>query len=275
MLALERSAADQYLLHYERWGAGVITSPPFRGAPVHNELRVRLGSLLDIPDSSPLRVMRNTLTVWAGGEPVWWRKIEAPLNRGLPVYVARNSIGSNAARPDFNGRFAHWSFTSRLPEWQAGPFRSLRLTLGGRGQGTEPLLAVGTTGKANTLAIEWRGTDRAVLVYDHWGYGSYRSKEFAWKADRSHVMEVSWTALEMLGQGAAGTIENGEIDVSVDGTDVWKAAVPFYCSDGASVAIGQNRAGSSVASAELTAVVIDAFQNSVLRGETPPSNSHR
>lgn len=257
--------ADGYKLLYERWGAGVVESAllPLR-ADRELALRVRLGSMLAVAPDSPLALLRRTLAVWESGRPVWWRRIE-PSGATPVVRLARNELGSSAAAPWFRGRFVDWR-RELAPAWRAGAFDGVELWLGGRGAGCEPLVASGPAGAANMLAIDWSQPGVARLLYDHWGTAATNLPSFPWAEGEAHRLEVEFPSFRALDQG--GGARTGRLRVRVDGRTVWDADVSFYPAKSDTVAIGQNRAGSSVAKPELTSVLLEARQL-LSKGEKP------
>ncbi len=261
LVTLRRIDETHVEFAYERWGAGRFTSEP---VPIPPEaavvVQVRLGSLLDLSEGSPLAVLRNTLAIWLGDRPVWWQRLAEPLSAAEPDFLAWNPLRSNAAAEQFHGRIGRWSGALRLAPWKSGSFPGVRLLVGGRGTGVDPLLAVGQAGKANTLAIRWVGEDRVVLVYDHWGYGMYESNAVEWRAGQARQVDIRWSALDLLDRGESGAIASGQLEVWLDGASIWKRDVPFYVSASATVALGKNRAGSSICAPEMSAVMLDIAQ---------------
>lgn len=253
-------AEGSFKFFYERWGAGTVESPVF---PLDAErtlaLRVRLGSQLAIAADSPLAPLRRTLAVWRDGKPIWWRRMEPPPTEAGVVRVLRNAIGSNAAAALFRGRVADWRREPAPTAWRAGPFAGVELWLGGRGTGSQPLVATGATGAANTLVIDWSRPGVARLLYDHWGYPATTGPEFPWADGEAHTLAIELPAFRTLGS-AGGTAQKGALRVRVDGRVVWEAEVAFYPAANQTLMLGENRAGSSVAASELTSVVLDVRQ---------------
>ncbi|MBI5426135.1 MAG: GtrA family protein [Opitutae bacterium] len=252
-------AEESFKFFYERWGAGLVESPIFPlGAERALALRVRLGSLLAIAPGSPLVALRRTLAVWQDGKPIWWLRTEPPPADAGVVRVARNAIGSNAAATLFRGRIGDWRREPAPAAWRAGPFAGVELTLGGRGVGTQPLVATGKAGAANTLAIDWSRPGVARLLYDHWGYSATSGPEFAWADGEAHALAIELPAFPTL--GGNGAAQKGPLRVRVDGRVVWETEVSFYPAASETLVLGENRAGSSVAAPELTSVLLDVRQ---------------
>jgi putative flippase GtrA len=252
-------AEESFKFFYERWGAGAVESPGFPlGADRSLALRVRLGSLLAIAPDSPLVVLRRTLAVWQEGKPIWWLRTETPPPDAGVVRVARNAIGSNAAATLFRGRIADWRREPAPTAWRAGPFAGVELLLGGRGVGSQPLVATGQAGAANTLAIDWARPGVARLLYDHWGYAATSGPEIPWADGEAHTLAIELPSFRQL--GSSGAAQKGKLRVSYDGRVVWEAELAFYPATNETLVIGENRAGSSVAAPELTSVVLDVRQ---------------
>ena len=272
LVALQLDGAGRnFTLRYESWGSGMFASPPVAmPAGRAGTFRIRLGSLLELPEHSPLDVLRDTLVVWVDGRPVWWRRLPAPIGAHPPLTVAGNPIGSNAATRVFRGRIDTWDRLPAPAGWKTGPFAGLDLRLLDRGTGPEPLLATGVAGAANTLALEWLPEGRARLVYDHWGYGVYQSPEFAWEPGGEHALDIAWPAFAQLDAAKNPAIQHGRLSVRLDGRELWTQEVPFYVADSATVVVGKNTAGSSVAGPALSSIVVDLRQQP-LPGAAAPS----
>lgn len=252
-------AEESFKFFYERWGAGAVESPVFPLAAERSlALRVRLGSLLAIAPDSPLAVLRRTLAVWQDGKPIWWLRTGPPPTDAGVVRVARNTIGSNTAATLFRGRVADWQREPAPAVWRPGAFAGLELWIGGRAAGTQPLVATGNAGAANTLAIDWTQPGVARLVYDHWGYSATSGPEFPWTDGEAHALGIELPSFRAL--DSTGTAQTGKLRVRVDGQVVWEADVSFYPAASETLVIGENRAGSSVATPELTSVVLDVRQ---------------
>jgi hypothetical protein len=262
LVALQLDATGQnFTLRYESWGSGMFESPPVAMPSGRaGTFRIRLGSLLELPAHSPLDVLRDTLVVWVDGRPVWWRRLPAPIGAHPPLNVAGNPIGSNTATRIFRGRIDTWDRLPAPAGWKPGPFADLSVRLLDRGTGPEPLLATGVAGAANTLAIEWLPEGRARLVYDHWGYGVYKSPEFAWAPGGEHALDIAWPAFAQLDAAKNPPIQHGRLGVRLDGRELWAEEVPFYVADSATVVVGKNTAGSSVAGPALSSIVVDLRQ---------------
>jgi len=253
-------AESSFKFSYERWGAGAVESPVFPlNADRRLDLRVRLGSMLDLPDGSPLAILERTLAVWSGGRPIWWRRIEPPTSAPTQVQVARNAIGSSAAATEFRGRIESWRRDPAPRAWQPGAFSSLEMQIAGRGLGTEPLVATGPAGAANTLAVDWSRPGVARLIYDHWGYAASMGPEFSWSDDDVRTLTIELPSFHSL-DAENGGARTGKLRVRVDARIVWEAEVDYYPAESGTFVIGENRAGSSVASPEFTGVVLDVRQ---------------
>jgi len=265
--------AKTFTLGYENWGSGVLESAPLslpenRGGT----LRVRLGSILDLPANSPLEIMRDTVVVWLDGRPIWWQRSPKSIGPNPPLAVASNPIGSNGATPFFQGRVRSWDRLAPLPAWRSGPFEAVTIQAVDRGTGTEPLLATGVAGAANTLAIEWLPGAKARLIYDHWSYASSKSPEFEWLPGVAHTFDVEWPAFARLDAAKTSPIQRGQLRVQLDGRAIWDAEMPFYVADSGTVVVGKNVAGSSVASPALTSVVLEVKQRPLASGSSLPAS---
>jgi putative flippase GtrA len=250
-----------FTLCYESWGGGVFESPSFM-LPANREgvFRVRLGSILDLPAGSPLMELHDTLVVWLDDRPIWWRRLAAPITGPALIAVAANPIGSNAATQLFRGRIDWWDRLPPPPAWQAGPFEELRVSLIGQGTGSEPLVATGVAGAANTLAIEWRAGGKARLIYDHWGYEARQSAEFDWPVDTENTLSIELPAFPQLDAAKTPPVQEGRLCVRLEGRVLWEQNVPFHVADANTVVVGKNVAGSSVAGPQLTSLILDLAQ---------------
>jgi len=274
-IAVRRRDEETFGLGYESWSAGYWESGPLPIPSDHTAaLRIRLGSMLDLDDHSPLGVLRDTVAVLLGDRPVWWWRTVVPLPARPPVEVGANSIGSTAVATSYQGRLLNWARLPAPVAWRRGPFAQVALTLGGRGVGTEPLAATGVRGQADTLAIEWRPGGRARLLWDHWGGSLQRSREFDWPEGTAHQVRLELPSFARLDDGGTGAAGTGMLRAWVDEPMVWEEEAPFYLARSDSVVLGRNAAGSTIARDRLEAVVLDVRQSPPLSpgpgGVAPP-----
>ena len=268
-LSLRASGERAIVLGYESWSAGYWESPALPIAEDRvGDLRLRVGSLLDLDDRSPLGVLRGTVAVWLEGKPMWWRSTVVPVNGPTRFELGQNSIGSTAVSRRYDGRVTSWARLPAPQPWRPGPFAGVELVLGGRGEGTEPLLATGGSGRADTLAVRWLPGARAQLVYDHWGHGAFASEEFAWPSGQARRVRLELPALVQLDGAETRAESQGNLKVTVDGRVVWERMVPFHVARSGETALARNLAGSSVAGEKLSAVVLEIEQG-------PPANGRR
>ena len=261
-VSLRRSSPDSFRLGYESWGAGFSESRNFpvpAAGPV--KMRIRLGSMLEMDPASPLRALQEGIVLWMNDTPLWWQKRIGSLLEPTPPYsIGVNNIGSTAMTDYFGGRLLAWR---RLPvhaPWQPGPFFGVELTVGGHGTTSDPLLATGLAGRADTLAIEWLADGKARLIYDHWGHPITASDPFAWPEGDLHRVRIETPVLARLDQDLAGVTGIGRLRVEVDGVPLWEPMVAYYPAASSTVVVGRNDAGSSVAAREFQGVIIDAVQ---------------
>jgi hypothetical protein len=162
--------------------------------------------------------------------------------------------------PYFEGRVRGWSRGPAPSAWKPGPFGALEIDLGGRGDGAEPLVATGTVGLADTLAVEWLSGGNARLVYDHWGHSAVFSPPFEWSADRVHTVRIAFPSFSRLDSRSPPDSGTGRLAVDLDGRPVWEANVPFNVAGSDTLVIGRNAAGSSMAALRLSGVMADVRQ---------------
>jgi hypothetical protein len=254
--------ANRYHFVFESWGSGVSRSGLFElpANPIAS-YRVRLGPTLRLDADSPLAVLSRSVVVWKDGAPVWWHRTPAPGAADPPVYLFSNGVGSTAMQASFPGRVISASRRPSLPEWRKGPFSAIDLELGGRGNACEPLVATGTSGRSDTVAIEWLERSQARLVYRHWGLDALVSEPFGWAENELKNVRVempSFAALDRPGTATGG----GRLRVWVNEKPTWDIQVPFFAAASDSVAIGRNPSGCTAVGVDLTSVVIDARQKS-------------
>lgn len=259
LVGIRMSAVGWYTLYYESWGAGAIESdllpvPEGREATLRFKMGSDSGGAAD-PGSA---AMRQSIVVWMNGAPAWWTKQRRAMPAHPKLEIGVNSIGSSATVPYFAGRIRGWS---RDPgsSWHSGAFSGLYIQLGGAGSGSEPLVATGTKGRADTLALEWLAGGRARLHYDHWGRGEQVSPPFAWPVSTLHTLRVTLPSFASLDSGRSGE-ERGTLSVLLDGRALWTTDAHYFPADSQTLRIGRNDAGSSVARIELTCVVADVRQ---------------
>lgn len=251
----------RFQIGYESWSAGFWESQPMAVTPGRvGTLRVRLGSLLDLDDRSPLAVLRQTVGLWVDGRPVWWREIGVPLEKEAPVEVGINTIRSTAVSGFYEGRIKRWERGEPPVPWRVGPFQALELVIGGRGEGAEPLVATGVTGAADTLAVEWLAGGQARLIYDHWSAPAIKSDPFQWPENTAHSLRLEMPSFAALDSGNTGIERAGALRVWVDGRLVWDTNATFWTASPDSVVLARNRVGASVAGERLRAVVLDVEQ---------------
>jgi hypothetical protein len=258
IVSLSVAKDGRYELGYESWGLGIWHSAlldPKADRLV--SLRVRLGSMLPIAPDSPLGALTRSVVAWENGTPVWWRRTQAPIGANPPFTLFSNALGSTAEDPVFRGRVISASRAPLAPAWRRGPFDALELQLGGRGQGCEPLVATGVAGRSDTLSIEWLGSDRARLAYDHWGHRVLASESFGWQGRAPKEVSVGMPSLAALDTGGDG---EGRLRASVDGAEVLDAQVPFFAAASETVAVATNASRCASTAAELSSVVIDIRQ---------------
>jgi len=251
---------NRFVLTYEKWGGGYWESSPIEVPPERQAtFRIRLGSLLDPSGPHPQGLATDMLIVWMNGQPVWWRYEIGGIGSKPRVEVLANLIGSSAMRSSFMGNLISWS-REAVPDWSPRAFTSLELDLTGRGLGIEPLVATGSSGRADLLAIEWLPNNRARLLLDHWSHGAYVGGAFEWTAERMHHLKLTLPSFAALGNPSIDT-GRGTLRAEVDGVLVWKEEVPFYGAAASTAVFGQNSVGSSMAKTTLGCVVGDIRQD--------------
>ncbi|MGA2691582.1 MAG: hypothetical protein ABSF76_04390 [Opitutaceae bacterium] len=261
LVGLHTDADGSYRYVYESWGAGVWQSRARTLSPAGIlRIRARLGPALDLGESSPYFELGRSLVIWEGDKPVWWRRLARPVGPHAPVHVVSNPLGSLHMDPEFGGRLITFSRVPIHDDWRAGPFPALTLQLGGRGEGTEPLVATGIAGQSDTLGIRWLGSDRARLIYDHWGHETRLSPEFSWDGGSVHEVRVAMPSFGSL-DASGKEPGNGSLRVSVDGSPVWDTAVFYFNAPSASVSVGRNASGCTTTGAELQSVLVDIRQD--------------
>lgn len=247
-------------LGYESWSSGFWESLPLALPATRAGMwRIRLGSMLDVDDRSPLKILRETVAVWLDERPVWWRATVLPVAQPAPVEVGMNTIQSTAMTKNYEGRVKRWERLA-APKWSAGPFRELEFLLGGRGAGAEPLVATGASGRADTLVVEWLPGERARLLYDHWGSPSVASETFSWNEAEAHRVKMELPALAALDGAQMGAVQPGKLRVWFDERLVWETDVLYFGARSDEVVLARNQAGSSTAGERLRAVVLDVVQ---------------
>ncbi len=269
LVGLRMDDHAHYRFTYESWGKGLwlgesLPVPPDRLISA----RIRMGAALGLDPSSPLGILARSVVVWKDGVPVCWHHTGYPLDPSPQVRLVSNAIGSSIMAPEFQGRLVAANRSPRVFAWRTGPFTSLEMDLGGRGQGTEPVLATGVRGRADLLAIEWLPNSSARLLYDHWGLVPISSDAFEWKDSPIHRVQLEMPSLPALDSGHGSVGDAGPLKVSVDGEVVWAANVPFFCAASDSVSLCQNSSGFSTAATELSCAVIGLRQDIPLKAET-------
>jgi hypothetical protein len=261
LVGLRVVALGHFVYAYESWGTRAWESPQF---PIPEDrqidFRVRLGPELGIDEASPLSVLSRSVVFWEKGRPVWWHRTVAPLEPRALWRFAASIKGSSSATEIFQGRLESATRVPFTPAWRTGPFAALDVQLGGRGEGCDPLVATGGTGRCDTLGIDWLGKGKARLVYDHWSQPLRASEAFEWGAADVKTLRVEMPSFARL-DGKPGEGDGmGRLIVRVGEAVVWDLNVPYYDASSRDVSIGRNTSGSSVARAELQSVVFDLIQ---------------
>jgi hypothetical protein len=251
---------DHFCIAYEYWGAGEWESIPIEVPPDRKaHFRIRLGSVLTSSPNNPYyNLMKDDVIVWMNGRPVFWRKSAGPMAPQPRVEILANIIGSSGMRRSFQGVL--WSeHRDPAPTWRRGPFNTLDLYLAGRGVGSQPLVATGQTGRADTIAIAWLPGNKAQIIYDHWGTPLFAGKVFDWSENDLHHVRIqspSFKGIDKTVQGDGA----GELLVTVDGQTVAEGRVRYFDSLFGDLVYGKNVAGSSVAGQSLDLYVGDIAQ---------------
>lgn len=267
ILSVRRLDATHVAFGYESWSVGFWESAPVSiTADQKSYVRLHAGSMLSDSRDSPLAALRESVAIWIDGRPVWWRPIARVVAPPAKVQLGLNAIGSTAVTARFEGRISSWRQLADKQAWHAGAFASVEMLLGGRGEGTEPLVVTGERGRADTLAIEWRPEGRARLIYDHWGSPVLRGAEFPWSDGEAHRVLLELPAFSRLGDSGVGASRTGRLRVTVDDGRVLDADVECYVARAGEVAIARNAAGSTLVNEKLRAVVLDITQGAVGRG---------
>ncbi|HZZ20852.1 MAG TPA: hypothetical protein VFE25_15870 [Opitutaceae bacterium] len=246
-------------LVYESFGTGLWRSAPL-SVPEDGEqdLRIRLGSSLPIAADSALSIISKSVVFWRDGKPVWWHRSTAAVKAGGQSSFLRNEVQSTAMAKAFEGRLVAMHCIPVISQWKPVATGHLLLVLGGRGNGVEPIVTTGRTGKADVLGIEWLPNDQARLVYDHWGEPLRASRPFHWDSNSSQTLRISMPSLSCLGYSIAPL--GGSVEVELEGRQVWNTPVPYFLAARDQVAVGRNPVGSSATVAELGAAVLDVVQ---------------
>ncbi|HXQ82327.1 MAG TPA: GtrA family protein [Opitutaceae bacterium] len=261
LMGLRMIDDDHFRLVYESWGAGLEESGALAAPPTRDvDLRVRLGELYRADGGPPGAALGDSIVAWMDGEPVWWLHSRGDIGIGPPLELAANAIGSSAMVPFFQGRVRGWNRGPAPQPWHPGAFAALELDLGGRGAGTEPLVATGRAGLADTLGVEWLSGAQALLVYDHWGTSAVCSAPFDWTAERIHTIRLELPAFSRLDSGPAADSATGRLVARLDGRTVWDLPVQCNAARSDTLVIGRNSAGSSVTAQRLSCVVADVRQ---------------
>ena len=260
VLGIRSQDRGHFVLVYESWGYGLWQSAPVAVADSQAaSLRVRFGPLLRVGEASPLAILRRSLVVWSAGKPVWWYRTVRELDPNPALGMFDNSIGSTAMAPEFEGRIDSVARDPQPWAWRPGPFAAIELQLAGRGTGSEPLVASGHRGRADTLAVAWLSGDRAQILYDHSGEPVRKSRVFEWPDGRLVQLRAELPSLSALDSPDA--LGRGTVRIDLNSRRVWEEKVPFYPAPSASVAVGRNAAASPAAGDELTCVVADLSQS--------------
>ncbi len=261
LIGMRMAAKDRFTLYYESWGGGTAESRPVavpRGGD--GTLRFRMGALCRGPADPARAALGGSIVVWLDGKPIWWSKELRDIGAESAFDLGVNAIESSAMIPYFKGRIRGWSRGPAPPAWRSGAFSAMELDLAGRGTGSEPLVATGQKGRADTLALEWLPSGQGRLIYDHWGIGEVRSAPVAWEPDMLHSLRIEMPSFAHLDQDERTDSMAGRLRVAVDGRTQWDAPVQCYAVRSESLTIGRNAANSTVTGPLLTPVVADARQ---------------
>lgn len=261
IVGLRMPDPNHFVMLYESWGAGIWESRPF-ALPRNRvaSIRLRFGPLLKLDERSPIAAMRRSLVLWMDGAPVWWVRTHFDLNPGPPLSILSNEIGSSEMVPIFQGRLESVVSDNTPPPWRSGPFSALDMTLGGRGDLTEPLVVTGGAERSDVLAVEWFPGDRARLVYRHSGNPEEASEPFDWTQEGAHRLRVEMPSFGSLDSQRHSLGGRGRLRIELDGAERWDREVAFYDSPSESVSVGRTNAGDPSMARDLGCAVIDLRQ---------------
>lgn len=243
---------------FEHAGAPALRSAPIRRGTGVQSIDLQLGSLAPPAtwggyagwsDGERAAVLRR-LQVKVDGATVLDR-----LQRFYDASPGTVIVGGGDGSPEFTGRIAEvvrvplrrpergpqsppaiapdengvWRFEIRFPE--------------GRGGSREPLIVSGETGRGDFLVVEYLGSERFRLLYDHWGSQSKFGPERRWESGRAYAVEISHPGYAA---DSVGPVNDPQpLRVRIDGEEYWQVRVPMYHAAAEDRYLGFNPIGGS------------------------------
>ena len=114
---------------------------------------------------------------------------------------------------------------------------------------SEPLVAIGPTGRADVIALRYVGTNQFELLYDHWAVGGPTSPRMTYTPGQSLNFEFHLPALM---DPHARTRDQMVTQVVVSGQTLLEGELPWYPNPSSPVYIGLNPIGASSCSSEFS-----------------------
>jgi len=141
--------------------------------------------------------------------------------------VVASAEKSDARPPDSAG----WiRFTARFPDGPVGRH--------------EPLVVSGDTGRGDFLIVEYLPGGRVRFLYDHWGRSPYLGPELVVEPGHDYMIEFRHPA-SVLDEAGRKLVSGGQLQLRVDGIQLWSAEAKAYPVDPEEFYLGVNPIGGT------------------------------
>lgn len=173
------------------------------------------------------------------------------------------AVASPAYGDHFTGSFISMTRIARsawaIPGLHKGPIDMELIFPRDAAGRSEPVIAFGRSGRADTLFVQYLDNQKVRFGYDHWGVSAEFSGEIALSPASLHRLEVSLPSLSRDPQ--ISREQKGELLLVLDNRIVWKSSVAAYSSEDYNMRIGENSAEASVCEPRFTGLVTAVRQS--------------
>jgi hypothetical protein len=130
-------------------------------------------------------------------------------------------------------------------------------------QKSEPLVVIGTPGKADCIYVVYEGPQTVRFGFDHWAVGGPLSDPVQLGKARQHTLELTIGGLYPKSAQSTPVIRDlfknpkaAPFKLTVDGKVIFDRILPYYPASPTKVAIGSNPVGSSVCGPEFSGRIL-------------------
>ncbi len=265
VLAVKCVAPGKVQFIYDQWGGGPSESPVITVDPARllHRLVVHLPSPPETGTPTDRSVVPAALALRLDDRFDWRQSVLARPALSYERWVGRNLVESTAAASQY---ITPISISGRPAEDLSKAPRTIRrfengtLTLhlrlpSGRESRVEPLIVVGTPGKADFVVVQYIRPNEIRFGLDHWGRKMQWSDPIAADFSQPHEIKIVMPTLKP-DLPAAPTVA-GNLSVTLDGTEAWHTASDFYIPEPGEISLLENPAGGSSTENNFTGLNLD------------------